>query len=274
MKLSVLTMPHASAILSRLDRARLDGPPTGEGDELLRVGPLKLFADGGAQPAIRLTVGGQRGEPFGIAFPGLEEDVGAALERGFRVAVHAIGNVGLAAALGALAGALRAEGRRRSPRAHRARLPGLAGADRRHGALGVVGVVQPGFIDHVGRVVEGIEFRASETWLAFGAMERAGVRLAASSDDPCAFHHPLRTSSHGATRRTGSGAVLGPEQAIDYEAWLRLYSAGAAYAGGQEHERGTLTPGKRADLVVLEGPLDPDHPPRVAETWVGGVREF
>jgi cysteine desulfurase len=42
------------------------------------------------------------------------------------------------------------------------------------------------------------------------------------------------------------------------------------FGGGQENERGTLTPGKRADLVVLEGALDPEHPPRVAQTWVGG----
>jgi predicted amidohydrolase YtcJ len=140
-------------------------------------------------------------------------------------------------------------------------------------ALGVVGVVQPGFVDHLGRLVEGLTSE-EESWLPFGEMERAGVRLAASSDDPCAFHQPLRTSTHGATRRTGSGGVLDAAQAIGYTDWLRLYSAGAAYAGGQEHERGTLTPGKRADLVVLEGRLDPDHPPRVVETWVGGVREF
>lgn len=273
MRLSVLTMPHPAGILSRLDRARLDGPPTGEGDELLRVGPVKLFADGGAQPAIQLTVGGQRGEPFGVEFPGLEEDVAAALERGFRVAVHALGNIGLAAALRALAGATR----RRRDGDHRLRIEHACLVSRAQiadmAALGVVGVVQPGFVDHVGRVVEGLSSE-EETWLAFGEMERAGVHLAASSDDPCAFHQPLRTSSHGATRRTGSGGVLGPEQAIDYEGWLRLYSTGAAHAGGQEHERGTLTPGKRADLVVLEGPLDPDHPPRVVETWVGGVREF
>jgi predicted amidohydrolase YtcJ len=140
-------------------------------------------------------------------------------------------------------------------------------------ALGVVGVVQPGFVDHIGRAVEGLSSE-EEIWLAFGEMERAGVRLAASSDDPCAFHEPLRTSTHGATRRTGSGGVLGPEQAIGYEGWLRLYSAGAAYAGGQEHERGTLTPGKRADLVVLEGRLDAENPPRVVETWVEGARVF
>jgi predicted amidohydrolase YtcJ len=101
-------------------------------------------------------------------------------------------------------------------------------------------------------------------------MQRVGIMLAASSDDPCAFHEPLRTSAHGATRRTASGGVLGPEQAVAYEDWLRAYTVGAAYAGGQESERGTLTPGKRADLVVLSGRLNPERPPRVVETWVAG----
>jgi hypothetical protein len=271
LRLSVLMMPHAEGILSRLDRARLDGPPTGEGDEGLRVGAVKLFADGGAAPAIQL--GGAHGERFGIEFPGLAEDVRQVLERGFRVAVHAIGNVGLAAALDAFARAARV----RRDGDHRLRIEHACLASRRQiadmAALGAVGVVQPGFVDHVGQMVEGLR-TTEEIWLPFGELQRAGVPLAASSDDPCAFHQPLRTSSHGATRRTRSGAVLGPEQALGYEEWLRLYSAGAAYAGGQEHERGTLTPGKRADLVVLSGSLDPDHPPLVAETWVAGERVF
>src|SRR5206468_30296 len=111
-----------------------------------------------------------------------------------------------------------------------------------------------------------------EIWLPFGEMARAGVQLAGSSDDPCAFREPLRTSAYGATRRTGSGGVLGAEQALGYEEWLRAYTAGAAYAGGQEDERGSITPGKRADLVVVEGDLDAEHPPRVVQTWIGGER--
>jgi predicted amidohydrolase YtcJ len=91
-----------------------------------------------------------------------------------------------------------------------------------------------------------------------------------TSDAPCTFHAPLRTAAHGASRRTGSGAVLDAGQAVPYEAWLRAYTAGAAYAGGQEAERGTLAPGLVADMVVLDGPLDPDRPPTVAQTWVAG----
>ncbi len=267
--ISVLVMPHAAGILGRLEAARLEGPVTGEGDELLRVGPVKLFADGGIAPAMQVTVAGQRSEPFGIAFPGLADDVVRAVERGFRVAVHAIGNVGLANTLEAFVRAARV----RRDRDHRFRIEHACLASRPQiaemAALGAIGVVQPGFVHHVGQAVEGVPFE-DEIWLPFGDMARAGIRLAGSSDDPCTFHEPLRTSSHGTTRRTGSGGILGAEQSLPYEEWLRLYTAGAAYAGRQENERGTLTPGKRADLVVLEGPLDAEHPPRVIQTWIGG----
>jgi len=270
--LSVLTLPHPEALLMPLSAARLDGPATGEGDEVVRVGPIKLFADGGVTPAIDTSVGGHRFQ-IGMRFADLEEGVLLAHTRGFRVAVHAIGNVGLAAALDAFARADRARPTI-DPR-FRIEHASLASSEqiRSMAELGVVGVVQPGFLHHMGQAIEQVAFDG-DSWMPFGDMARAGVALAASSDDPCTFHAPLRTSSHGATRITGSGGVLDLEQSIDYVEWLRAYTSGAAWAGGQEEERGSLSVGKRADLVVLEGELDPKDPPRVAETWVAGDLVF
>jgi predicted amidohydrolase YtcJ len=270
--ISVLVMPHAEAILMPPPAGRLDGPITGDGDEQLRVGPLKLFADGGIAPAIDGMTNGIR-LTMGVQFDDLAEQLVRAVSRGFRVAVHAMGNVGLAATLTACARTARV--RRDDDHRFRVEHGTLASPAqiKQMAALGAVGVVQPGFVNHMGALVEGLTFD-EEIWMPFRAMADAGIRLAASSDDPCAIHEPLRTSVHGATRRTGSGAVLGPEQAIDYADWLRAYTSGAAYAGGQEHERGTLTPGKRADLVVLDGDLDPLHPPRVAQTWIAGERVY
>jgi len=265
---SVLVMPHPAAVLARPDPGRLAGPPTGEGDRNLRVGPVKLFADGGVLPAIDVRVGGT---PLrvGTLLPGFADDVELVVSRGFRVAVHAIGNGGLAAALEAFAGAAR----RHPGLDHRFRVEHacLASAAQlsRLADVGGVAVVQPGFLRHLGQAVEGLAFDDA-TWLPFADIRRSGAVMAASSDAPCTFHEPLLTSAHGASRRTGSGAVLDIGQRVDYEDWLWAYTTGAAYAGGQEAERGALAPGLQADLVVLEGALDPDHPPRVAETWVGG----
>ena len=270
--ISVLTLPHPEALLMPLSAERLDGPLTGEGDERVRVGPIKLFADGGVLPAIDTSVDGERFQT-GTCFADLAEGVLLAHTRGFRVAVHAIGNRGLEAALDAFRRA--ADARSRSDPRFRVEHASLASKEqiRTMAELGVVGVVQPGFLHHMGEAIEQVPFDG-DPWMPFGDMARAGVPLAASSDDPCAFHEPLRTSAHGATRITGSGGVLGPEQSIEYLDWLRAYTAGAAWAGGQEDERGSLSPGKRADLVVLEGDLDPADPPAVVETWVGGARRF
>ena len=269
---SILTMPHAEALLSPLDRARLDGPVTGEGDRRLRVGPVKLFADGGTLPAIDGHVHGHH-ITMGEVFADLATEVGTVVDRGFRVAVHAIGNRGARSALDAFTAAARADG----DDDHRFRLEHatLLGREqaREMATLGVVGVVQPGFVHHMGGAVDG--FVLDEvTWMPFVDLAAAGVTLAASSDSPCAFAEPLLTSAGGVTRLTAKGTISSPEQSLPYETWLHAYTAGAAYAGGQEHERGRIAPGLVADLVVLDGALDARNPPTVAETWVDGVRVF
>jgi predicted amidohydrolase YtcJ len=269
---SILTMPHAEGLLSPLDRSRLDGPATGEGDHRLRVGPMKLFADGGTLPAIDGHVHGHH-ITMGCVFAGLTEEVDEVVARGFRVAVHAIGNAGAQSAIDAFAAAARRHG----DDDHRFRMEHatLLGVEqtRRMASLGVVGVVQPGFVHHMGGAVEGFELDEL-TWMPFADLIEAGVTLAASSDSPCAFSEPLLTSARGVTRLTAKGTVASADQSVPYEAWLRAYTAGAAYAGGQEDERGRIAPGLVADLVVLEGPLDAGHPPTVAETWVSGERVY
>jgi predicted amidohydrolase YtcJ len=269
---SVLMMPHAEALLSPLDERRLDGPATGEGDEWLRVGPVKLFADGGGLPAIDRHV---HGHPIsmGFTFTGLAEQARRVVERGYRVAVHAIGNRGLESALDAFEAAARARpGDDHRFRVEHATLAGPAQVQRMAG-LGAIGVVQPGFLDHMGGAVDGFTLDDA-TWMPFASLADAGVPLAASSDNPCAFSEPVLTSARGVTRRTSRGSVLDAGQSVPYQEWLRAYTAGAAYAGGQEHERGRLTSGLRADLVILDGALDGEHPPTVSETWVAGRRAF
>jgi predicted amidohydrolase YtcJ len=270
--ISVLVMPHAEGLLAPLDVGRLDGPVTGDGDEWLRVGPVKLFADGGVLPAIAGTLGG-RELSLGILFPDLADQVEEVVQRGFRIAVHALGNRGLESTLDAFERA----SRRRSDDDHRFRVEHATllgrGQARRMAEMGAVGVVQPGFVHHMGGAVDGFELDDA-TWMPFADLAAAGVPLAASSDSPCAFDQPLLTSARGVTRCTSKGTTIGPEQSLPYETWLRAYTAGAAHAGGQESERGRLAGGLRADLVILDGDLDPERPPRVDETWVAGTRAY
>jgi hypothetical protein len=270
--ISMVLMPHGEALLGPLDRSRLDGPPTGDGDERLRVGPVKLFADGGVLPAI----GGHiKGHPIslGLVFDDLGAEVRSVVEHGFGIAVHAIGNRGAQATLDAFAAASRI--RPDDEVLFRIEHATLLSRDqiRRMAELGVTAVVQPGFLHHMGGAVDGFQLDESD-WMPFGELAEAGVVIAGSSDAPCAFHEPLLTSARGVTRITSKGTVLDAAQSLPYDAWVRAYTADAARAGGQENERGQLKPGLQADLVVLEGELDPLRPPAVAETWVAGARVF
>jgi predicted amidohydrolase YtcJ len=264
---SVLAMPHPARLLDNDLRDRLDGPRTGEGDEWFRVGPVKLFADGGVAIALDVTLAGTELR-FGWTMADLPEAAEAAARAGFGVAVHAIGNAGVRHAIGALARARRAAGGR--DLLLRVEHAGVTGPHewRDLASLGVVAVVQPGFVEHVGARAAGVSFDDHD-WLAFAGLSEAGVVLAASSDDPCAPVPPLWCAAKGASRTTEAGLRLDPHQAVPFDDWLAAYTVGAAVAGGQETERGRLAPGLRADLVVL---TDTPGGPRVDETWVAGRR--
>jgi predicted amidohydrolase YtcJ len=266
--LSVLVMPHPSGILRNDLGARLAGPPTGEGDERVRVGPAKLFADGGVAIALDASVHGHPVQ-FGILMDDLERCALEAAARGFRVAVHAIGNAGVEATIEAFA-AVRAATRGERDQRFRLEHAGVSGPDqwRRLADLDAIAVVQPGFVEHVGIQSQGARFD-DHHWLAFAGLADAGVRLAGSSDDPCAPASPVWGALLGASRTTSTGVAFEPDQAVSFDDWLHAYTVGAAHAGGQEDERGRLAVGLRADFVVLD--VDGEAP-RVAETWVGGRR--
>jgi predicted amidohydrolase YtcJ len=80
-------------------------------------------------------------------------------------------------------------------------------------------------------------------------------------------------------RRTGSGAPYNQGEAITAEQALRAYTYGSAYASHQEHVKGSLTPGKLADLVVLSEDPTAVSPDRIAAvevlaTFTGGRCRF
>jgi predicted amidohydrolase YtcJ len=261
-------MPHPAAILTNDHAARLDGPPTGDGDERLRVGAMKLFADGGIAIALDTTVAGHEVR-YGMLMQDVQACARRAVDAGFRVAIHAIGNAGVEHAIDTFEAV-----RSGTDDDHRFRLEhaGVTSADQwAHLAdLDAIGVVQPGFVEHMGISSRGVRFD-DHHWLAFAGLADAGVTLAGSSDEPCAPVAPLWGAALGASRTTSTGLRFEPEQAVDLESWLHAYTAGAAYAGGQEHERGRLAPGLVADLVVLDRDGDDFT---VGETWRAGERVY
>lgn len=267
--LSVLSMPHPAAMLTDDLGDRLEGARTGEGDAWFRVGPVKLFADGGRHGASSSPDAPDQ-LATGIYFESIEQQIPYLIERGYRVAVHTVGDYAIRGCLEAFASVAR-----QSDEDHRFRLEHVIKPRREQitqmRSLEVVASVQPGIITYYGdQVLARADPQQVEKFFPFRSFTEAGIRLAASSDDPCAPFGPLQTSLVGVTRRTPRGAVLGSGQAMELSEWIRAYTAGSAWAGGQEHERGKLAPGLRADFVVLDTDLNSSSPPRVAETWVAG----
>ena len=238
-------------------------------DDAAPGAPLKLFADGGYRCAMRL---GDR--VTGFLFYD-REALAARLVRAWRdrrdVVCHALGNLGVETAVGAIDDAL---ARERAGRG-RVRLDHAMFLDRTSLArlvdLGVGIVVQPSFIwDHGGRSP------APDLMLRpFATARAAGLPQAFSSDFPCGENSPLLGIQAAVTRRTRQGEPSGLEEALPTEAALRAYTVEAARAAGVEGDRGSLAPGKRADFLVLSAnPLEcaPEtiKDIEVLQTWVEG----
>lgn len=115
----------------------------------------------------------------------------------------------------------------------------------------------------------GLGYARAAQMTRLGSLARAGIPFTMHSDCPMGPIEPLLAVTTAVTRRTASGRVLGPEQAVSVEAALRAVTLDAAWSLRLDHEVGSIAPGKRADFVVLEkSPFDvkPRHI-RDIEIW-------
>ena len=205
----------------------------------------------------------------------LDAAVAAADKAGLQVYLHAIGDRGVRMALDAYERAARANGPR--DRRHRIEhIETIAAADYpRFKALGVVASMQP--------LHANPDLNNTAVWsrnagpdragrgFSWGNVERAGGRLVFGSDWPVVTSDVFRGLYVAVTRKTREGTPPGgwlPEQAVTLESALRHYTSDGAWAAYEEAERGSLTAGKWADLVVLSHDLFAGPPEKILETRV------
>ena len=248
------------------------GIRTGFGDDWLRLGAVKIFADGslvGRTAALHDPYhrsGGAEGSGYLQAdADALRAAIIAAHRSGWQVATHAIGDRAIDLALDAYADAL--EGYpRRDPR-HR--IEHFAVVQPRQVAraaeLGVIAVPQGRFATELGDGMLAAVGPDRHAWLyRQRSLLEAGMVLPGSSDRPVVAGAPLLGIDGMVNRRTSSGAPFNPGEAVTAEQALRAWTWGSAYASRQEHVKGSIAPGMLADLVVLSEDPTAVSPDRIA----------
>jgi predicted amidohydrolase YtcJ len=110
------------------------------------------------------------------------------------------------------------------------------------------------------------------TGYAWRSLLDAGTHLAFGSDAPVEPISPLLGIHAAVTRRRADGAPgpqgWYPEQRLTVQQAVHAYTLGAAYASGEEALKGSLAPGKLADLVVLDRDIFQIDPAQIRETEV------
>lgn len=260
------------------------GVRTGFGDDRLRIGPVKIFLDGSLvarTAAMREPFRDHRGRGYLQADPELMRGhILDAHASGWRVAAHAIGDRAIDLALDVFA-----EAQRQCPRPdvrHRIEHAAVTSPAQitRMAALGVTPVPQPRFLYEIGDTMAAAigQDRAGELY-RHASFLRAGLRVPGSSDRPVATGAPLLGMQSMVQRLTSGGAVLGPDERVDAWTALRSYTLDAAWIAGEETLRGSLTPGKLADFVLLGDDVTTIEPDRIGTTevlatYIAGSRIF
>jgi predicted amidohydrolase YtcJ len=274
------TRVYAVAPLPAWERLRNVGVRRAFGSDMLRVGGLKGFVDGslGSTTALffepYLDAPNTSGLPGDEMFPegAMQGRVEGADAAGLQVLIHAIGDRANDQILNIYAQVARAHGERdrrfRIEHAQHLRAEEI----REFARQKVVASMQPYHAIDDGRWAEkriGRE-RARGTY-AFRSLLDAGVVLAFGSDWTVAPLDPLLGVYAAVTRRTLDGKNPGgwvPEQKITVEEAVRAYTNGSAYAEFTDHVKGSITPGKLADLVILTRDIFKIDPAEIEKTRV------
>lgn len=284
------------------------GKTMGDGDDLLRVGPVKFVFDGAQNCAVCLNIGQvlvMLGRTLGAAWRSgsprlltIAQRSGATLgkdlklhsgvleytperarqlarrtvEHGHGLAIHAIGNVAFERALDAIEDVKGSLPKGFPPRIEHGTLTDQRLLDRA-ARLGVAICTQPAMLQMFSEDME-----PQPPGYVFGvrAMLDAGIAVGGSSDYPAWVVSPLDAIRHAVLRRSPKGRVVDAAQAVTVREALTMYTKTSAELCGSAHACGTLDVGKRADFVVLSAdPIADDAAlPGLAveQTWLGGRR--
>jgi predicted amidohydrolase YtcJ len=281
----------ALRVLKNVNKAYLDsllhmGLRFGFGDAWIRIGALKLFADGALGPHTAWMLEPYLGEPenTGIVVVPPEEMLRCAAlasAAGLPTTIHAIGDRAVREVLDVFAEVRRQEavrGVQPAQRRHRIEhVQLIAPADAgRLAQLDLIASMQPIHATSDYPVADRAWGAARVPWSYNPRLQLdRGAMLAFGSDAPFDSPGPLRGIHAAVTRRRADGTP-GPEgrtpaAKVTVQEALTAYTLGPAYAAGLEAVQGQLMPGFLADLVVLDRDLYACAPDALAEVQVLGT---
>jgi predicted amidohydrolase YtcJ len=261
-----------------LEHAASIGLRTGLGDAYLRIGGIKMFADGALGSRTASMLQAYEGEPskWGVTAMDPEEMLEAALrasQSGLSLTIHAIGDRANRDVLNILAEVRAQEGgahlRHRIEHVqciHDNDLPRLAELD-------LLASVQPIHATSDMLIVDKYWGpRRAPGAYAFRRLLDSGAHLVFGSDGPIEPHDPLIGIHAAVTRRRADGPPgaeggQGQERITVAEA-VDAHTYWPAYAAGEERYRGSITPGKVADLVLLSEDIFTIDPMGILDTHV------
>jgi predicted amidohydrolase YtcJ len=257
------TRIYAVAPLPAWERLARTGVRAHFGSEMLRVGGLKGFADGSLGSTTALFYEPYRDDPSTSGIAGDEMyPEGAMLTRvreadraGLQILIHAIGDRANDLIL-SIYEQVERENENRDRRFRIEHAQHLRAKDiPRFARDKIIASMQPYHAIDDGRWAEKrIGKERAKTTYAFRSLLDAGATLAFGTDWTVAPLNPMLSLYAAATRRTLDGKNPKgwvPEQKISVEEAVRAYTVGSAYAEFQEGVKGSITPGKLADLVIL-----------------------
>ena len=282
-RMYVMILGSDSALM---DEYMNKGPEIGLGDNFLTVRAIKLFADGalGSRGAWLLEPYTDEPDQYG----GPAEDsafiyhiASRGIKHGFQVCTHAIGDRANREVLNIYQEVFSQNPDVKDPRFRVEHAQHLSPEDiPRFAEMGVIASMQtihmssdrPWAIDRLG------EKRIKEGAYVWQKLLKSGARIVDGTDVPVEPINPIANFYAAVTRKTLKGTPEGgyePEEKMTREQALRSYTLDAAYGEFDEHLKGSIEPGKLADLTILDKdimkiPDDEILSTRVSMTIIGG----
>ena len=252
-----------------------------KGNDLFRMGPVKILADGslGARTAKLKKPYVDDASAQGILIHS-EEEIDTLIDIAFKndldVAIHGIGDYTIQMAIDKI----NHHQSRYKRLKHRNSIVHSQIMDQPLIDLMaqsyVHALVQPVFLEYDMTIVEKrVGAELAQTSYAYKTMQEAGIILGFGSDAPVEDPNPFRSIYYAVYRQRPDGTSYYPEEGISVTSALECFTSKAAFFSYEEHIKGKLEPGYYADFIVLSKPIETATPEellnmKIKATYLGG----